>query len=232
MKSGNKNEQRNHQNKHPRPSPSNPQMTDNKDKIILDLCGGTGAWSKPYKDAGYDVRLLTLPDCDITLTIFDTDWMFFRDAKRTMFGKVRYKDVWGILAAPPCTEFSLAKSTKPRNFEEGIRVVRSCLDIIWYCRVKAMIKWWAMENPRGFLRQFMGKPAFQFEQWEFGHKGVKPTDIWGYFNEPKKKVKMKPEGLSKYYPGGSRNGLGWSKNSVERAITPAGFAKAFYEANK
>ena len=31
------------------------------DKIILDLCGGTGAWSKPYKDAGYDVKLITLP---------------------------------------------------------------------------------------------------------------------------------------------------------------------------
>lgn len=24
-------------------------------KIILDLCGGTGSWSKPYRDAGYDV---------------------------------------------------------------------------------------------------------------------------------------------------------------------------------
>lgn len=30
----------------------------NKNKIILDLCGGTGAWSKPYSDAGYDVRVL------------------------------------------------------------------------------------------------------------------------------------------------------------------------------
>ena len=38
----------------------------NKDKIILDLCGGTGAWSKPYKDAGYEVHVLTLPECDIT----------------------------------------------------------------------------------------------------------------------------------------------------------------------
>ena len=25
-------------------------------RIILDLCGGTGAWSKPYKDAGYTAR--------------------------------------------------------------------------------------------------------------------------------------------------------------------------------
>jgi len=36
-----------------------------EDKIILDLCGGTGAWSKPYADAGYDVRVVTLPDADV-----------------------------------------------------------------------------------------------------------------------------------------------------------------------
>lgn len=35
------------------------------DKVILDLCGGTGAWSKPYKEAGYDVRVITLPKHDI-----------------------------------------------------------------------------------------------------------------------------------------------------------------------
>jgi hypothetical protein len=34
-------------------------------KIILDLCGGSGSWSKPYKEAGYDVRLITLPDNDV-----------------------------------------------------------------------------------------------------------------------------------------------------------------------
>lgn len=27
-------------------------------KIIFDLCGGTGSWSKPYKDNGYDVRII------------------------------------------------------------------------------------------------------------------------------------------------------------------------------
>ena len=30
----------------------------NEDKIILDLCGGTGSWSKPYRDNGYDVRII------------------------------------------------------------------------------------------------------------------------------------------------------------------------------
>ncbi|KKL28684.1 hypothetical protein LCGC14_2372690, partial [marine sediment metagenome] len=37
----------------------------NSDKIILDLCGGTGSWSKPYKDNGYDVRVITLPGNDV-----------------------------------------------------------------------------------------------------------------------------------------------------------------------
>jgi len=38
----------------------------NKQKVILDLCGGTGAWSKPYKEAGYEVIVLTLPKYDVT----------------------------------------------------------------------------------------------------------------------------------------------------------------------
>ena len=59
-------------------------------KIILDLCGGTGSWSKPYADAGYNVRLVTLPDFDVrTYTATNC--------------------VYGILAAPPCQAFSQAK---------------------------------------------------------------------------------------------------------------------------
>lgn len=33
--------------------------------IVLDLCGGSGSWSRPYKEAGYDVRVITLPDYDV-----------------------------------------------------------------------------------------------------------------------------------------------------------------------
>lgn len=31
-------------------------------KIILDLCGGTGSWSRPWELNGYDVRVITLPE--------------------------------------------------------------------------------------------------------------------------------------------------------------------------
>ena len=52
------------------------------EKIILDLCGGTGSWSRFYKEAGYDVRVITLPKYDV-LTYQPPE------------------NVYGILAAPP-----------------------------------------------------------------------------------------------------------------------------------
>jgi len=46
-------------------------------KIILDLCGGTGAWSAPYKEAGYDVRVITLPEYDLREVKIESDGIFF-----------------------------------------------------------------------------------------------------------------------------------------------------------
>lgn len=59
----------------------------NRDKVILDLCEGTGAWSQDYAAAGYDRRIITLPKFDV------------RDYSPPA-------NVYGILAAPPCTEFT------------------------------------------------------------------------------------------------------------------------------
>lgn len=179
-------------------------------KIILDLCGGTGLWSKPYREAGYDVRVVTLPENDV-LTFTPPS------------------EAYGVLAAPPCTMFSLARTTAktPRDFEEGMSTVSACLKIIWATKPK----WWALENPRGLLRRFLGKPAFVFEHWNFGDQGIKPTDIWGYFNPPAKHTDIRPLGLSKRFPNGRLNAVGWSKSGDKRAITPKGFAKAFFEAN-
>src|ERR1700680_1855757 len=96
-------------------------------KIILDLCGGTGSWSKPYKDAGYDVRVVTLPGHNV-LTY------------------VPPANVYGIFAAPPCTMFSLARTTAktPRDFETGMSVVAACLGIIWTARKREKLAFWAL----------------------------------------------------------------------------------------
>lgn len=199
---------------------------ENKDKIILDLCGGTGSWSRPYQEAGYDVRLITLPEYDV-LTYEPPE------------------GVYGILAAPPCTEFRVAKGSQPRNFEGGMEVVAACLHVIWKCRVDGSLKFWALENPVGFLRQFIGVPHFTFEQWEFWDMQLKRTDIWGYFRQPRRKLSKKPDNLTQLFPNGRTNGRGWASpkcppeyahlnldRAAIRAITPQGFANAFFRANR
>lgn len=111
-----------------------------------------------------------------------------------------------------------------------MKIVQACLNIVYKARLSGGLKWWALENPRGFLRQFIGKPAYHFQGWWFGDKIKKPTDIWGYFNEPiKMKNPVRPD-----YP---RKGKGcWANRaaggSPKRSITPSGFAKAFFKANK
>jgi len=190
-----------------------------KKKIILDLCGGTGAWSKPYENAGYDVRNITLPDYDV------------RTYKPP-------KNVYGILAAPPCTMFSLARTRakKPRNFKEGMELVIACLNIIWKCRYKNKLAFWCLENPRGILRQFIGKPVFTFDPCDFGDNYTKKTDLWGYFNLPKKKpIKLSNEEIAlckmnnRKLPSIGEFTSG--QQAAKRAITPPGFAKAFFKSN-
>ena len=207
---------------------------ENKEKIILDLCGGTGSWSRPYKEAGYDVRVITLPGYDV----------------RTYNPP---REVYGILAAPPCTEFSIAKSgsRRRRDLAAGMETVEACLRIIWQCRLAGSLKFWALENPVGFLRQFLGIPHYTFFQWWFGDRGIKRTDLWGYFREPKRTVWERPDDpyFVKQYRSGKKNQFAWSapecpewaesyirsqpdRRAALRAITPPGFAQAFFRANR
>jgi len=212
---------------------------ENKDKIILDLCGGTGAWSRPYKEAGYDVRNITLPDYDV----------------RTYCPP---KNVYGILVAPPCVQFSFTrtKAKEPRDLEKGFKIVKACLKIIWECmeiqqdtKYKTLpLKFWALENPNGFLKYFLGKPAFIFDPWEFGDGYQKKTYLWGWFNEPKKLITEKPQGDLALYKSLTPTKrikfdrlktkeihpefYGKLTRQERRAITPKGFADAFFRANQ
>jgi hypothetical protein len=206
---------------------------DNSNKIILDLCGGTGSWSRPYKEAGYDVRVITLPEYDV-------------------FTYEPPKGIYGILAAPTCTHFSLARTNakQPRDLEKSMLLVKRCLEIIWQQQYKipavntkvTTLKFWALENPRGFLRYFLGNPPLEFSPFDYGDAYKKRTHLWGNFNIPVKSpvgydpVKFDarlikdlpelPEGYE-YNPG-----CGLDKRQVRRSITPPGFAKAFFKANQ
>ena len=199
-------------------------------KIILDLCGGTGSWANPYKDNGYKVITITLPDYDIRKTKI-------KDGLITFIGKekshlVVANNVYGILAAPPCTMFSFARTNakKPRDLNEGMECVRACLDIVW--RVMEVkqdttkktlpLKFWALENPYfGFLKNFLGKPAFIFDPWEFGDGYQKRTALWGNFNEPiKNPIPMTEEAKAK-----TNSYLHTMGNSTNRGKPPSIWAK-------
>lgn len=214
-------------------------------KIILDLCGGTGSWSKPYRDAGYDVRVITLPDNDIRNERLQQELIALSP--------------YGILVAPPCTMFSFARTNakKPRDLKEGMECVRACLNVIWSCmevqqetaKKTLPLQFWALENPyHGFLRKFLSTPAFTFDPWEFGDPYQKRTALWGHFNEPiKKPVQMtneqKGKANSTLHTLGTKFDYLKSKDihpehfgvfdrQTRRSITPQGFAQAFFEANQ
>ncbi len=216
-------------------------------KIILDLCGGTGSWSKPYKDAGYDVRVITLPMYNVKNWVITDGCFIFQGEPGIVNMRVKLADVYGILAAPPCTMFSKARSTakKPRDYKSAMQVVAACMVIVWTCRENHRLKFWALENPMGQLRQFLGRPAMTFHPWQFGDPYIKTTDIWGYFEMPKKTVVTVPAHVRAECRKGSRNGHYLPKlpkdyilppserqDAARRSMTPPGFASAFYLANK
>lgn len=134
-------------------------------KVILQLCADTGSDTKPYHDAGYEVILIGKE-----------------------IGVENYhppKDVYGIIANPVCLEFSTARSTgKARNPEAGMTLVKECMRII----EEASPKFWVIENPaKGVLKNFLGKPVYEYEPWWYGSPWTKKTALWGNFNIPHRK---------------------------------------------
>ena len=221
---------------------------DNSEKIILDLCGGTGSWSRPYKEAGYDVRLITLPEQDVK---------YYHPPKH----------IYGILAAPPCSDFCISgvrwwkEKDRTKGLLEALSVVAACLRVI----EKAKPKFWALENPVGRLPRYIGKYKYTSQPYEYGDPWTKRTCIWGEHNAPiKTPVEIKyhhadgePSASAiirermPSWTDSNQNGTlaivdhlkelraDWvhslppSKDrAMLRSITPPGFARAFYEANK
>jgi hypothetical protein len=101
---------------------------------ILSLCDFTGAWSKPYRDAGYDVVQL--------------DIKHGHDVR--LFEALPYP-VRGVLAAPPCTHLAVSGARwwadkGEQALLDAMAVVDACLRIVAVHRPQ----WWALENPADY----------------------------------------------------------------------------------
>jgi hypothetical protein len=186
--------------------------------IILDLCGGTGSWSAPYTEAGYDVRII---DIDST----EQDVKQWRDILASDL------QVHGILAAPPCTCFANSgvrwwpdKDSSGATVE-AIEIANACMDIIDHYKPV----WWALENPLGRIRNLcprVKRPYITFQPYEYGDPYFKTTCIYGVFNKPKKNFVWPTEGekIHRMHPK-------TPDRAKLRSITPPNFARAFFTAN-
>lgn len=138
-------------------------------KIILHLCADTGSDSKIYQDDDeYEVILVGK---DIGVENFHAP-----------------KNVYGIIANPVCTDFSIARTGgRARNPKDGMFLVEECLRIVDEAKKDGKLKFWVIENPAtGALKTFLGKPVYSYDPWWFGSAWTKRTALWGEFNVPER----------------------------------------------
>jgi len=203
-------------------------------KIILHLCADLGSDSRFYQlDGSYEVILVGQ---DIGVENYHPP-----------------KNVHGIIANPPCTEFSTAGNFNHiGDLDKGMELVNHCLRII----EEAKPAWWVIENPaKGRLKQFLGKPRYIYQPWEYGSSWTKQTALWGSFNIPPKiytRWEDVPNKIELWKRKGRKiAGLVYLHKSAINLITEfefardhikcdadirsmcsQGFAKAFYDANE
>ena len=134
---------------------------------VLDLCTEFGSETAAFRDRGHEVVMLGIEgNVDIICDV------------RQYYPLINDKyDV--IFFHPPCDQYSIA------NWRLGACKDRHPdMSIIWAgMRIIETLKpnHWIMENPRGCLRHFIGKPQVTIKYGDFGHYCQKPTDLWGVF---------------------------------------------------
>jgi hypothetical protein len=204
-------------------------------KLLLSLFDLTGSWSQPFADnPDFDVRRFDIqngPEGDV-LNIQPH----------------HFRNVWGVLAAPPCTHFTNASSRFWKTYDadgrtaHSLSLVQHALDLIkaWQPRM------WALENPPGRLRRYIGAPEGYFHPYEYAgylpgdvwenpnvflsNRYRKKTALWGDFTFP---MILPLEPQDRRVPGQTAISLlpPNAERANIRAKTPEGFALAFYAAN-
>ena len=101
---------------------------------MLDLFSGTGMVGQVFSFEGYEVVSLDVdPKFKPTVLVDVMDW----DYKAAY--PSGYFDI--IFACPPCTHFSRARTTIPRDLDSADRIIEKTLEIVEYFRPRM----WFME---------------------------------------------------------------------------------------
>ena len=101
-------------------------------KRMLDLFTGTGSVGKVYRRLGYDVTTLDIDpkwQPDICADILSWDYR----------KKFRPGHFHTVVVGLPCTEFSIAKTTKKRDLDTANRLAQAALKLVAYIKSQ---RWW------------------------------------------------------------------------------------------
>ena len=156
---------------------------------LLELFSGTGSVGKVARDKGYSVISLDLKDADINSDILEWNYKDY---------EVGYFDF--IWASPPCTEYSIAKTTGIRKIDEANKIVLKTIEIIEYLKPKYFV----IENPQtGLLKKqpFMNEYKYNdVDYCKYGMPYRKRTRLWNNLEN------FKPKELCKKDCGRVRDG--------------------------
>jgi hypothetical protein len=197
------------------------------------------SWSLFYEKAGYKVVQV-----DLKAGIDILKWNYRRIGR---------SQVAGILAAPPCTDYTVAcnrywaQKDKDGSTAASNLLINKTLEIVDYFNPD----FWGLENPGGRLTRMLAgkylpgepkltipkslkaivqKPALKFNPDDYGDPWTKQTLLWGQFNTL---IKRPVEPLQWALQGSWTQLLGGKNERTKeiRSVTPSGFARAFFDAN-
>lgn len=110
----------------------------------------------------------------------------YKPVLKSFMAPARKQDIVWVHASPPCTEYSKAKTTAPRDLPLADELAKKALRIIKYCQGLAPDQsrfFWTVENPVGLMRtrdfmQRLDKYLHTTSYCKWGKPFRKDTDIW------------------------------------------------------
>ena len=184
---------------------------------VLSLFDYSGNWSRPYREAGYNVIQI---DKKLGTDILTWDYTQV------------HEEVNKILIAFPCDNYALsgAKHFYRKDHDGTTQKSQELLEIIRGLLLFFEPDTWCLEQPMTRLHKlntWLGEVRFKFNPYDFGDSNQKMTWLFGKFNNP---IKTPGKNLGNWM---FTNRGGKSERTKElRSNTDLGFSYAFFEANK
>ena len=206
---------------------------------IVSLFDHSGNMVRPWAEAGhecycYDIKYMDGPEMtDGPLTVkwekFKTGGSITRiywdafDKNQPDFGEY---DI--LFAFPPCDHLAVSGA---RWFKgKGLKALASAIALVAIAAELAdkAALFSMIENPISTLSTYWRKPDYIFQPYEYGDPYYKKTCLWvsENFKMPEPNPVEPVEGAKIHMMPGD------SKQKERRSITPEGFARAVFEANK